>query len=164
MAPAHRNGKGTTGKSKPSLSEQTHQEILDIFKVAAENSGHPAIRDAAIDLIRGKSEFQHKQDARLSPNLALFVAVGILISAGVASWIFFVHYSDHVASILTFVAVSLAIIGVGLVAMFSRHLSASDFLSILRMVWSKIASVFMQSGSVEKLSAEEEDSTRQKGD
>jgi hypothetical protein len=145
MTPPRKNGKGKTGDPAPSLSEQTHLEILDYFKVAAENSEHPAIRDAAIQLIKEKSKFQRKQEARLSPSLTLLIAVAILILAGVSSWFFFVHYPEHIAMILSRLAVGLAFVAACLVALFSGNLSQANFVHVLSMVWLKIVGMFSKS-------------------
>jgi hypothetical protein len=143
--------KTTTPRQTLSLSEQTHLQILDYFRVASENSEHPAIRDAAILLATEKSRYQQKQGARLSPTLTMVIAVLILVSAGLASWYFFVTYTEHVASILSVIAIGLALIGVCLLAMFAGQLSQAHFVSIVRMVWSRISGIFPRSSQASAL-------------
>lgn len=158
MNAPRKNGKGKAGKSTPSLSEQTHEQILDIFKVAAENSKHPAIRDAALGLIKEKSDFQHRQEARLSPTVTALVAILMLILAGASSWFFFVHYSEHIAYTLSVIAIGLAIVAACLLAVFSGHLSQANFMSVVNMIWSKITGPFSRSreGTAQNLNAEED--------
>jgi hypothetical protein len=144
VAPRGQNGKKeeSAGNSL-SLSEQTHLQILDYFRVA-ENSEHPAIRDAAIELVKETSRYQQEQSARLSPTLTMLIAVLILISAGVSSWYFFVYYTAH-AYILSAIAIGLALVGACLLAMFSGHLSQANFVHVVGMVWSKIAGLIPRS-------------------
>ncbi len=134
-------GRGQSGKKKVaarqvlSLSERTHQQILDYFQVA-EKSEHAAIRDAAIDLAKDASRHQHIQDAKLSPNVAMMMAVLLLVSAVAASWYFFTYYPVH-AYILSAIAVGVALVGACLLAMFSGHLSQANFIHVVGIVWSK---------------------------
>jgi len=145
VAPPRRIGTEKADKLPPTLSEQTHQQILDYFKVAADNSEHPAIRDAALDLIRDKTEFQHKQEARLSPTLTMTVSVCMIVLAGVSSWWFYDNYSERVALALSIIIFGLALVGVCLLAVFSGNLSQSNFVRVISMVWSKITSMLSRS-------------------
>ena len=141
MSAAGKGGKkATASKQSLSLSDQTHRQILDYLQVASENSEHPEIRDAAIDLAKNRSTFQQKQTARLSPTLTLLTCLLILGVAGVASWYFYVNYRD-VAAILSGIVIGLALVGVCLLAMFAGQLSQASFVAVLKMVWSKISGV-----------------------
>lgn len=142
MTTGGKSGKKTTAsKQGLSLSEQTHLQILDFFQIASENSGEPAIRDAAILLAKDKSEFLQKQTARLSPTLTLLIAILILVLAGVSSWYFFTNCKEHIATILSGIAIGLALVGVCLLAMFAGHLSQANFIGVVKMVWSKVSSI-----------------------
>jgi hypothetical protein len=133
--------KATASKQGLSLSEQTHLQILDYFRIASENSDEPAIRDAAILLARDKSKFLQKQTARLSPTLTLLVALLILVLAGVSCWYSFTNYKEHIATILSGIAIGLALVSVCLLAMFAGQLSQANFVAVVKMVWSKIFSI-----------------------
>jgi VIT1/CCC1 family predicted Fe2+/Mn2+ transporter len=126
-----------TARRNLGLSEQTHLQILDYFQIAENNSQHPAIRDAAIGLAKDASRYRQKQDAKLSPNVAVGIAVLMLAAAGVASWYFFVYSPAH-ALILSGIAIGLALIAACLLAMFAGRLSQENFIQVLTMVWSKI--------------------------
>jgi hypothetical protein len=147
MTNGDQGGKIEPTQQGPSLSERTHQEILDYFQVAEKNSQHPAIRDAAITLAMEKGRYQQTQNARLSPTLAMVIGVLAVIAACVASWLFFTHYTEHLASILTSVTVGLAIVVVCLLAMFSGHLSQANFVRVLEMVWSKFTDLIPKSSA-----------------
>jgi hypothetical protein len=74
MASTVKGGPPKKGTATPSLKEQAHQEIMDLFRVA-EGSSYPAIRTAAIEMAREKSRYAQKQGARLPPTLVLWVII-----------------------------------------------------------------------------------------
>jgi hypothetical protein len=156
MTSGNQDGKTQPTQQGLSLSERTHQEILDYFQVAEKNSQHPAIRDAAITLAMEKGRYLQKENERLSPTLAMVIGVLVVTAAAVASWLFFTHYSEHLASILTCVMVGLAIVVVCLLAMFSGHLSQANFVSVIGMVWSKFTDLIPKSSAktIPNMSAE----------
>ena len=167
MAVGGRGGNKTTALTRGhSLRDQAHQEILDCFKIARENSDDPAIRDAAISLAKDKNLFRQRQTARLSPTLAMVFALLILILAGLASWYFFVSYAEHLAYTLTGIVVSLAVIGVCFLAMFAGQLSQANFLAVLKMIWSKISDMIptAQGHTVPNPITAEQDSGESEGD
>src|SRR5262249_48702090 len=94
---------------------------------------------AAIDLAKDKNKFLHKQTARLSPNVTVTSALLILVSPVFLSWYFFVHYTEHIACILSVIAIGVALIAACLVAMLAGHLSQANFVAVVKMVWSKIS-------------------------
>jgi len=145
MSAAGKSGKkATASKQSLSLSDQAHQQILDYLRVASENSGHPEIRDAAIDLAKNRSTFQQKQTARLSPTLTLLACLLILGVAGVSCWYFYINYRD-VAPILSMIVIGLALVGVCLFAMFAGQLSQANFVVVTKLVWSKISGILSRS-------------------
>lgn len=140
MTPTGKSDKLQKASGSPSLKEQAHQEILDLFKVAAE-SPHPAIRKAAIEMAKDKSRFAQKQQARLSPNLLL----GVIIVLGVATisecWYAFlcqraIAYQLSALSILLFVLIGSIILFLG------GLLSQASLMMVFRLAISHIKGWF----------------------
>lgn len=122
---------------RPSLSDQGHGQIMDYLN-AAEKSSYPAIRAAALELAREAAKAQRRQAAKLSPLVTMLSATAVLVLAGGLCWFFFLHYPERLAFVLSAVVIGLAIVAICMYLLLSGHLTQTNFMSVLKMVWTRI--------------------------
>lgn len=117
-------------KANSRLSEQAHSQVLEYLRIA-EKSEHDEIRKTALELAKETSKYHHKQNARVSSTLILWVIVllGIAVT-GICSYAF-LHYPEQKASQIRQITVLVYLIIVGVCLFLSGHLSQANFMKIL---------------------------------
>lgn len=104
---------------------------MDYLRLA-DGSTNPAIVDAAIKLANERQRQQHKSEAKISPLLATLLATFVAIGAVGACWFALVHHPGSLGFELVTVVSSLSILVICLYALFSGHLSQSNFMVVFR--------------------------------
>jgi hypothetical protein len=115
----------------PDLSAQAHDQIMDYLRLA-DGSTNPAIVEAAVKLAEERQKQQHKSEAKISPQVATLLATCIAIAAVGACWFALVRHPGGLGFELVAVISSIAILVICLYALFSGHLSQSNFMSVFR--------------------------------
>jgi hypothetical protein len=121
----------------PELSTQAHDQIMDYLRLA-DGSTNPAIVEAAIKLANQRQKQQQKSEAKISPLLATLLATFVAIAAVGACWFALVHHPGSLGFELVTVVSSLAILVICLYALFSGHLSQSNFMVVFRWVGERL--------------------------
>jgi len=140
MTPTGKSDKLQKASGSPSLKEQAHQEILDLFKVAEESS-HPAIRAAAIQMAKDKSRFAQKQQARLSPTLLLSVIIVLGVATISACWYAFL-WQPRLAPELSGLSVLLFIVIATIILFLNGQLSQANLMKVFGWAVSHIKGWF----------------------
>jgi hypothetical protein len=124
-------------KAPPRLSEQAHEEVMGLFRLA-EKSEHPEIRAVALELAKETSKFYRTQNARVSPTLILCVIIFLGFAVVGADWYAASHYSDQKAHQIGTIAALVYIVIIGVCLFLSGHLSQTNFMKILGWLFSYI--------------------------
>jgi hypothetical protein len=131
LAPTRRASK------PPDLGAQAHNQILDYLRLA-DASSNPAIVEAAVKLAQERQKQQQKSEAKISPLFATIMATFIAIAAVCACWYALVYHPGGLGLELVVVVSSIAILVICLYALFSGHLSQSNFMVVFRWVGDRL--------------------------
>jgi Flp pilus assembly protein TadB len=138
MRSSSKSARDSSQSSARSLSTDAHHQVMDLLK-QAENSQRPEIRDAAIQIAKDTSKHRRAQEAKLSPNLVVFLGTLLTVAAVIACWYALVTYPSGVAWSIVGVLLGCLIIVFGLYGLLSGHLSQASFVQIIRMVWARFS-------------------------
>jgi len=120
-----------SGRSVPQdLSAQAHDQIMDYLRLA-EASSNEAITSAAVELAKERQRQHQKVDAKISPQLAVILATVIAVGAASACWYALVSHPDRLGFELVIVIVIIAIVVISVYALFSGHLSQTNFMAVI---------------------------------
>jgi hypothetical protein len=124
--------KGTSGNSKgkrgPALSDQAHKQVIEYLRLA-EKSSNPEIRAATLKIAEQTSKYQRDQGARVSPNLALAIAIVLGVATGGLCWYAFLYY-PQLAYQLSGVAILLYLVIVAISLFLSELLSQGNLIKV----------------------------------
>lgn len=115
----------------PDLSAQAHDQIMDYLRLA-DASPNPAIAQAAVKLAKERQKQQQKSEAKISPLVATVLATCVAVAAVCASWYALVQHPNGLGLELVVVVLTIAILVICLYALFSGHLSQSNFMVVFR--------------------------------
>jgi len=130
MASTGRGRSSKQGNGCPSLSEQGHQQIIDYLRLA-EESRYVEIREAAIRLAEQTSKYHHKQSARVSPNLILWIYLILGIAVTAANWLAYSHYPERLAFEVSSISALVYLAFVGTTLFLAGRLSQANLMKIL---------------------------------
>ncbi|MBB5062330.1 hypothetical protein [Granulicella mallensis] len=123
--------------ASPNLSAQAHEQIMDFLQLA-DKSTHPAIINAAVTLANERQKQHQKSEAKISPTVATLLATIVIGLAAWACWYALVHHPGRTGFSLVMVITTLAIVLICLYALFSGHLSQTNFMSVIRWAGEQI--------------------------
>ena len=161
MATTRKGGKSKLDESCTSLGEQAHKQIMDYLKLA-ENSAHPEIRNAALEIAKQTSKHERRQRARVSPTLILWVNILLALAVVVACWYAFLKYPQGLAWELSGISILIFVVLVGMSLFLTGHLSQANFMKILGWLVSHVRSRWKSVKS--SLSSQKEGSSLDKND
>lgn len=124
--------------SATDLSMQAHHQIMDYLGVATK-SDNPAIVDAALDLAKERQKQHIEATARLSPRTATLLATLAVIAAAVACGFVYIKY-PKMAWPLAGIFIVLVILLTCIYALFTGHLSQTNFMSVIKSIMSWVKS------------------------
>lgn len=107
----------------------------------AENSVHPEIRVAALEMAKVSLVNEQKQTARLSPNLVLWVLFAVFLGTVSACWYAFLR-DPVVAYELSGVSIILFILIAAIILYVSESLSETGLVKVLELVVSYVKAQF----------------------
>ncbi len=125
-----------TKKKAPKATDigaQAHEQIMDYLRLA-ESSSNPAFVSATMTLAQERQKQHYKGESKLSPTASLVFCTAISLCTATFCCFFLVHYNYPLNLELVSVTVPLALLMIGLSAMFSGHLSQANFMVVFKWV------------------------------
>jgi hypothetical protein len=112
---------------------------MDYLKLA-DTSKNPAIAKAAVKLAQERQKQLHKSDARISPVTATVLATLVGIASVGACWYALTHHPGGMGQELVVVIGSVSVLIICLYALFSGHLSQTNFMTAVRAMLDRLKS------------------------
>jgi hypothetical protein len=112
-----------------SLSSLAHEQAMELLRLA-DHSRNPAI----VKIARERQRQQQRLEKNISPFLAVLLATIMVTAAGVACWYVLVNHPNQTGLELVLIITTLAVLIVSLYALFSGHLSQSNFMTVFKWV------------------------------
>lgn len=150
--------RGRAKSDHKSLSSLAHEEAMDLLRLA-DHSQNPEIVKAAVEMARERQRHQQSQEKNISPSLAALLATIMVIAASVACWRVLVNYPNRTGLELVLIITTLAVLIVSLYALFSGHLSQSNFMAVIQWAGDRFKQLNLLSKGkdVESLAATSDD-------
>jgi hypothetical protein len=140
MASLSKGDQPKKGMATPSLKEQAHQEIMDLYRVAEESS-YPGIRASAIEMAREKNQYAQEQGARLPPTLVMWVIIVLGVATIFACWYAFL-YQPEIAYQLSGISILLFVVISAIVLALCGSLSPANLMQVFEWAISYIKTKF----------------------
>lgn len=131
MSGAIGKGPGRRPPAKKDLRAQADAQILELLKLASK-SDNPAFVAATVQIANDRQRQQHKAEAKLSPGVAVTLATLVALAVVCGCWYALLEHPGRMGFALASITCSVGILVVTLYALFSGHLSQTNFMVIFR--------------------------------